>query len=80
MTAADDLEDLPGVTVVVPCYNSGPVLREAVLSARQQTHPQVEVIVVDDGSTDKETLKVLAEVAAPGVQVIRQDNAGPGAA
>jgi glycosyltransferase involved in cell wall biosynthesis len=74
------LADLPGVSVVVPCFNSGAVLREAVFSARQQTHPQVEVIVVDDGSTDTETLKVLDEVAAQGVRVVRQDNAGPGAA
>jgi glycosyltransferase involved in cell wall biosynthesis len=74
------VEDLPAVTVVVPCHNSGPLLREAVLSARQQTHPNVEVIVVDDGSTDKETLEALESVAGPGVRVMRQDNAGPGAA
>lgn len=68
------------MTVVVPCHNGGAFLREAVLSARGQTHPHVEVIVVDDGSTDKQTLAVLAEIAGPGVRVVRQDNAGPGAA
>lgn len=78
--AADREEPLPPVTVVVPCYNGGSFLREAVRSAREQTHPHVDVIVVDDGSTDKETLVVLAEIAGPGVRVIRQDNAGPGAA
>lgn len=74
------VEDLLPVTVVVPCHNSGSLLREAVLSARGQTHPDVEVIVVDDGSTDKETLEVLADIAGPGVRVISQANAGPGAA
>ena len=88
MTSADDspmhedirAENLPAVTVVVPCHNSGPLLREAVLSARQQTHPNVEVVVVDDGSTDKNTLDVLAQIGGPGVHVMRQPNAGPGAA
>lgn len=76
----DDLKGLPPVTVVVPCHDTGPVLREAIASALAQTHPHVEVIVVDDGSTDRATREVLAEVVGPRVRVIRQDNAGPGAA
>jgi glycosyltransferase involved in cell wall biosynthesis len=78
--AAPERADLPAVTVVVPCYNSGPVLREAVDSALRQTHPHVEVIVVDDGSTDRTTRQVLDELGGARVRVIRQDNAGPGAA
>lgn len=42
----------PDVSVVIPCYNQGRFLREAIESAVYQTHPGVEVIVVDDGSTD----------------------------
>ncbi len=40
------------VSVVIPCYNAGRWLREAIESALGQTHRPIEVIVVDDGSTD----------------------------
>ena len=69
----------PTVAVVVPCYNSGPLVREAVASALDQSHPAVEVTVVDDGSTDRETVRVLNTLDSA-VQVISQANAGAAAA
>lgn len=45
-------EGLHGVSVVIPCYNLGQFLREAVASAFAQTIHPVEVIVVDDGGTE----------------------------
>ena len=42
----------PVVSIVIPCYNQGRFLRDAIDSALQQTYPSIEVIVVDDGSTD----------------------------
>jgi glycosyltransferase involved in cell wall biosynthesis len=65
------------VSVVIPCFNQGRFLPEAIQSVYAQTHPAQEIIVVDDGSTD-ETAAVARSHA--GVQYIRQDNAGPGAA
>lgn len=70
---------LPGVAVVVPVFNPGALLLETVDSIRRQTHP-CELVLVDDGSTDAETLEVLASLDAVGVEVIRQENSGPGAA
>jgi len=65
------------VSVIIPCYNQGHFLGEAIESVLVQTHPHIEIIVVDDGSTDN-----TAEVAAgyPGVQCIRQSNRGLSAA
>lgn len=42
----------PSVSVVIPCYNTGKWVGEAIQSAVDQTHPETEIIVIDDGSTD----------------------------
>jgi glycosyltransferase involved in cell wall biosynthesis len=66
------------VAVVIPCHNDGATLREALASVRDQE--PCELVVVDDGSTDPETLDVLRELEDDGVRIVRQENQGPGAA
>jgi GT2 family glycosyltransferase len=66
------------VSVIIPTYNYGRFLREAIDSALAQTHRPIEVIVVDDGSTD-DTPQVLAAYGDR-IRVIRQNNLGVGAA
>jgi glycosyltransferase involved in cell wall biosynthesis len=67
------------VAVIVPCFNDGAVVGEAVASARSGPEP-VELVVVDDGSTDPVTAQVLEALRADGVEVLRQENTGlPGA-
>ena len=51
----------PLVSCIVPCYNRPVYVREAIDSALAQTYPALEVIVVDDGSTD-DTLHVLESI------------------
>jgi glycosyltransferase involved in cell wall biosynthesis len=64
------------VSAVVPCFNGEPFLADALESVRNQTHAVDELIVVDDGSTDRS-----AEIAESfGAFVIRQENRGDGAA
>ncbi|HEV2720211.1 MAG TPA: glycosyltransferase family A protein [Thermoanaerobaculia bacterium] len=63
------------VSVVIPTYNYGRWVAEAIDSALAQTLPPAEVIVVDDGSTD-ETAAVLAAYGGR-IRVIRQQNLGP---
>lgn len=71
------MERPPLISVVIPCYNQGRFLREALDSVRAATTRFVEVIVVDDGSTD-DTGRVAA--STPGTICVRQANAGLAAA
>lgn len=64
------------VSVVIPCYNQGRYLGEAIESALAQTEAPIEVIVVDDGSTD-DTARVAGKYP---VKLIRQKNRGVSAA
>lgn len=68
------------VSVVIPCYNSGEFLDDAVQSALAQTWHNLEVVIVDDGSTDPSTLRLLEEARWPRTRIIHQANAGPAAA
>jgi len=70
----------PRVSVIIPCFNLGQYLPEALESVRRQTFSDVETIVVDDGSTDEETRAVLARVTGPRTSVVRSDNRGLSAA
>jgi glycosyltransferase involved in cell wall biosynthesis len=63
----------PVVSIVIPCYNQGRFLPEAIGSALQQTHPFVEVTVVDDGSTD-DTASVIEDY--PTIRRVAQPNRG----
>ena len=66
------------VSVIVPTYNCAAFVAEALDSALAQDHPAVEVVVVNDGSTD-DTMAVLARYGDR-IRVIDQKNAGPPAA
>jgi glycosyltransferase involved in cell wall biosynthesis len=63
----------PRVSVIIPCYAQAHFLHEAIESVLAQNYPEIEVIVVDDGSPDD-----AAEVAGRyrGVRVVRQENRG----
>ncbi|PKV83200.1 bifunctional polysaccharide deacetylase/glycosyltransferase family 2 protein [Streptomyces sp. TLI_146] len=66
------------VSVIVPAYNESAGIEAAVRSLLASDHP-VEIIVVDDGSTDG-TADLVESLGLPGVRVIRQENAGKPAA
>lgn len=70
------------VSIVLPVFNRSEFLREAVAQVFAQTYRPIELILVDDGSTD-ETGTLCEEIAAAHpeiVRVVRRENGGPGAA
>jgi len=68
----------PLVSVIIPNYNYGRFLEESIGSALNQTYPNVEVIVVDDGSTDDSV--DVANSFNDRIRFISQENAGVSAA
>jgi cellulose synthase/poly-beta-1,6-N-acetylglucosamine synthase-like glycosyltransferase len=75
--AADSPALHPLISVVIPCYNQSQFLADAIESVLRQTWPDVELIVVDDGSTDATRL-VAQQFAA--VRYLHQSNQGLSAA
>lgn len=66
----------PLISVVIPAYNGEAFLEQAIESALAQTWPRIEVVVVDDGSTDRSP-----EIAASyPLKLVRQENRGVAAA
>ena len=70
----------PRVSVVVPCFNLGRYLPDAIASVHRQTFHDFEILVVDDGSTDVETVEALAALERGGTRVVRSANRGLSAA
>ena len=68
------------VSVVIPCFNQGAYLGEAIESVLAQTFQDFEILVVDDGSTDAKTVNILNDSAWPKTRVIRSENQGLSAA
>src|SRR5437764_13233578 len=69
------------VSIIIPCYNHGAMLREALASVEQVRNENLlEVIIVDDGSSDAETVRILKEVAEAGYSGVSQRNRGVSAA
>jgi O-antigen biosynthesis protein len=71
---------IPFVSVVIPCYNYGKYVEEAIDSVLNQTFQNLEIIIVDDGSTDHDTIELLRKLSKPKTRIIRTSNQGPSAA
>ncbi len=65
-------KDAPLVSVVIPCYNQGRYVLDALESVQRQTFTRVETIIVNDGSDDPETIEILACIQE--VIVLNQQN------
>lgn len=70
----------PAVSVVVPAHNAGATIEATVRSVLRQSLAELEVIVVDDGSTDDTVDRVQSLQRDPRILLVQQPNAGPSAA
>ena len=69
-----DDRSLPSVSVILPAYNAGPFIAEALQSVLDQDYPALDVIVMDDGSKDDTEARVAPFL--PRVRYFRQPNSG----
>jgi hypothetical protein len=76
--SAATAEAPPLISVIIPVYNGASFLREAVDSVLAQGYPCLEIIVVDDGSSD--AIEAAVQALPVDVRFFRQKNAGPSAA
>lgn len=68
------------VSIVIPCYNCGPYVFDAIGSARAQDHPHVEIILVNDGSDSPQSLELLRRASRQVDRYVEQPNRGLAAA
>lgn len=68
------------VSVIIPCYNDGLYLDEAVESVLNQSFKDLEIIIVNDGSTDEKTNSLLHKYVRPKTKILQSTNLGVAAA
>ena len=68
------------VSVIMPCYNDGAYIQEAVDSVKRQTYPAIELIVIDDGSNDPATRQALEQLDFPRLKRLHTRRLGPAGA
>lgn len=69
----------PLVSIIIPVYNAGKYLKQTILSAIDQSWPNTEILIVDDGSTDN-SVEIAQQFIGPNVFVFTQENKGASAA
>ncbi|MDP4263887.1 MAG: glycosyltransferase family A protein [Bacteroidota bacterium] len=65
---------MPLVSVIIPCYNDGHYLDDSIGSALGQTFKDIEILVVNDGSTDAATIQKLNSLNHPLITVLHKEN------
>ena len=64
------------ISVIIPCFNQGEYIFDAITSVQNQTYRNWQIIIINDGSTDQLTNDILKNIKLPGVEVINTENKG----
>lgn len=70
----------PKVSVIIPYYNDGEYITETLYSIEKQTYPNIEIILIDDGSDDFKSIQIFKEIQLNNGKKLWENNAGPSAA
>jgi glycosyltransferase involved in cell wall biosynthesis len=71
---------MPKISVIIPCFNHGEYIDEAVESVLKQTYQDFEIIIINDGSTDELTNRLLSEYSKPKTTILTIRHQGLAAA
>jgi len=70
---------MAGISVIIPLYNKEKSIEQTVKSVLSQTYSEFELIIVNDGSTDK-SVSIIRTIKDSRIRIVEQENKGPGAA
>ncbi len=70
----------PKVSVIMPCYNDGKYIYEAINSVKKQTYTNWELIIIDDGSDDSETKQIIDSISDERITVYHTNHLRPAGA
>lgn len=71
---------MPKVSVIMPCFNDGEYIEASIESVLGQTFKEIELIIINDGSTDLKTIEILKSTSNPKIKILNTENFGPSAA
>lgn len=68
------------VSVIMPCYNDGQYIQEAIQSVKEQSYTNWELIIIDDNSDDEDTIRIIKGIDDPQIKVLHSEHLRPAGA